>query len=197
MQWHKSLAIGHPISGVFLVPPAVTQDREANEVRFQQREQAAYERGLADGEKRLSEQLLRQRSEMLELQNGILAELQQAVPQIVRQSEAGLIELAIEVARKFVWELPISTEMIEAVVRAALAHTEDSTEFHIALHPDDLALLQRSNSPVQFPGPGNEAVHFRAATDVTRGGCLVETRFGIIDARRETKLKLIREAVNT
>lgn len=197
MQWHKTLTIGHPVSGVFLVPPAVAQDREANEARFRQREQAAYEKGLVDGEKRLNEQLLRQRAEVLELQNGILSALQQAVPQVVRQSEAGVIELAIEVARKLVWDLPVSTEMIEAAVRAALSQTEASTEFHIALHPEDLALLQRSNSPVQFPGPGNEAVHFRASPEIARGGCLVETRFGTIDARRETKLKLICEAVNT
>ena len=196
MPCRKSLALGHPISGVFLVPPSATQARAATEARDRQREQAAYERGLVDGEKRLTEQLLRQRAEVLALQNGVLAALQQAVPQVVRQSEAGVIELAIEVARKLVWDLPISPEVIEAAVRSALAQTEDSTEYHVALHADDLALLQRINSPVLFPGPGNEAVHFRASAEVTPGGCLVETRFGVIDARRETKLKLIREAVN-
>ena len=197
MQWHKSLTIGHPITQVFVVPAAAAQEREAAEARSRKLEQAAYDKGLADGEKRLSEQLLRQRSEVLELQNGVLAALQQVLPQVVRQSETGLVELAIDVARKLVWDLPVSTEMVEAAVRASLAQTEDSTEFHISLHPEDLALLQKSNSPLQFPGSGNEAVHFRAAPEMTRGGCLVETRFGIIDARRETKLKLIREAVNT
>jgi flagellar assembly protein FliH len=196
MQWRKSLSIGHPLSAVCLVPHAVPQTREATTARDQQREQAAYERGLADGEKRLSEQLLRQRAEVLELQNGVLAALQQAVPQVVRQSEAGVVVLALEVARKLVSDLPISGEMIEAAVRSALAQTEESTELHISLHAADLALLQRSNSPVLLPGPGNEAIHFHTSAEVTRGGCLVETRFGVIDARRETKLKLIRQSLN-
>ena len=196
MQWRKSLAIGHPLSEVSLIPHAVTQTREANEARNRISEQAAYERGLADGEKRLSEQLLRQRAEVLELQNGILASLRQAVPQVVRQSEAGVVGLAIEVARKLISDLPVSAEMVEAAVRSALAQAEESTEFQIFLHADDLALLQRSNSPVLLPGPGNEAMHFHASADVTRGGCLVETRFGVIDTCRETKLKLIRQSLN-
>lgn len=196
MQWRKSLPIGHPLSAVVLVSRAVTQTREADEARNRQAEQAAYERGLADGEKRLSEQLLRQRAEVLELQNGVLASLREAVPWVVRQSEAGVVSLAIEVARKLVSDLPVSAEMVEAAVRSALAQAEESTEFQIALHADDLALLQRSNSPVLLPGAGNEAMHFHASAEVTRGGCLVETRFGVIDTRRETKLKLIRQSLN-
>ena len=94
MQWRKSLCIGHPLSEVLLVSQAATQARDANEARGRQTEQAAYERGLADGEARLSEQLLRQRAELLELQNGVLASLQQSVPRVVRQSEAGVVELA-------------------------------------------------------------------------------------------------------
>ena len=196
MQWRKSLPIGHPLSAVVLVSRAVTQTREADEARNRQAEQAAYERGLADGEKRLSEQLLRQRAEVLELQNGVLASLRQAVPRVLRQSEAGVVGLALEVARKLVSDLPVSAEMVEAAVRSALAQAEESTEFQIALHADDLALLQRSNSPVLLPGPGNEAMHFHASAEVTRGGCLVETRFGVIDTRRETKLKLIQQSLN-
>jgi len=196
MQWRKSLPIGHPLSAVVLVSRAVPQTREADDARNRQAEQAAYERGLADGEKRLSEQLLRQRAEVLELQNGILASLRQAVPWVVRQSEAGVVSLALEVARKLISDLPVSAEMVEAAVRSALAQAEESTEFQIALHADDLALLQRSNSPVLLPGSGNEAMHFHASAEVTRGGCLVETRFGVIDTRRETKLKLIQQSLN-
>jgi len=196
MLWRKSLSIGHPLSAVFLVASAVTQTREAAAARDCQREQAAYERGLGDGEKRLSEQLLRQRTEMLEMQNGVLASLRQAVPKVVRQSEAGVVQLALEVARKLVSDLPVSAEMIEAAVRSALAQAESDAEIQIFLNPDDLALLERSNSPVLLPGPGNEALQFHSSAEVTRGGCLVETRFGVIDSRRETKLKLIRQSLN-
>jgi flagellar assembly protein FliH len=196
MKWCKTLSPGQPLRDVRLIGATGPESREAVEAVARQRDQAAYERGLVEGEKRLSEQLLRQRAELLDLQNGVLASLRQTVSQIARQSETALVELALEVAQKLVSGLPVSAEMIEAAVRSALAQVEDTTEFHLYLNPEDLALLQKSNSPVLLPGPGNEAMHFHASPEVTRGGCLVQTRFGVIDARRETKLELVRQSLN-
>jgi flagellar assembly protein FliH len=197
VKWSQTIAFGQPLRGVALLGAGSPESRERLDASQIKREQSAYDRGLAEGERRLSEQLLRQRAELLELQNGILAGLRAAVPQVVRQSESTLIELAIEVAQKLVAGLPVSTEMVEAAVRSALAQAEQSTEFDISLHPDDLGLLKRSNSPVLLPGPGNEAVRFHNSSEVTRGGCLVQTRFGVIDARRETKLELIRQSLDS
>src|SRR5438128_2597797 len=84
-------------------------------------DQAEYERGRQEGEKALREELLRQRTELLEAQNGVLASLRQALPQVVRECETGLVALAIEVAQKLVSGLPISHEMVEANLREALA----------------------------------------------------------------------------
>jgi flagellar assembly protein FliH len=123
--------------------------------------------------------------------------LSEAVPQVIGQSETALIELALEVARKLVAELPISVEMIEAAVRSALAQAEDGMQILVHLHADDLALLQQCNSPVLLPGPDHDKIRFHASPEVTRGGCLVQTRFGLIDARRETKLEMIRQSLNS
>lgn len=197
MKWHKSLAPGQTLHEVRLIWPARPESGLTQSTGDPSREQAAFERGVAKGEKRLGEQLLRQRSELLELQNGVLASLREAVPQVLRQSESGLIQLALEAARKLVGDLPVSVEMVETAVRSALAQAEESAEFYIYLHADDLALLQKCNSPVLLPGPGNEAIRFQASPEVTRGGCLVQTRFGIIDTRRETKLELMRQSLET
>lgn len=196
MKWCKTFSPGRPLRDLRAVRHSGPGRTEAAQEDNRQLEKAAYERGLADGEKRLSEQLLRQRAEVLEIQNGVLAALRQSVKQVVRQSESALIEVALEVARQLVCGLPVSTEMIEAAVRSALAQAEAGGEIHIQLHPEDLAMLQHCNSPVLLPGPGNETMRFLTSPDVTRGGCLVQTRFGIIDARRETKLDLIRQSLD-
>jgi flagellar assembly protein FliH len=197
MKWCKTFTPGQPLRNAHVMWPVRPETNLSPATVDPSREQAAFERGLAEGEQRLGEQLLRQRTELLELQGGVLASLREAVPQVVRQSESSLIQLAIEVARKLVSDLPVSAEMIEAAVRSALAQVEESAEFHIYLHADDLALLQKCNSPILLPGPGNEAVRFQPSPEVTRGGCLVQTRFGVVDARRETKLELIRQSLET
>lgn len=196
MRWHNTLAPGFPLRGLTRVPPARTACAEPAPDHALLREQAAYERGLADGEKRLGQQLLSQRADLVALQNGALASLRQSCRQVVQQSEATLIELALEVARKLVADLPVSVDQVTASIRSALAQVDGATEFHIFLHPDDLALLEKCNAPILLPGSGNESMHFRASPEITRGGCLVETRFGTIDARRETKLELLRQTLH-
>ncbi|HEY2952161.1 MAG TPA: FliH/SctL family protein [Verrucomicrobiae bacterium] len=158
-------------------------------------EQAAYERGRLDGEKALHERLVRQRNELLELQQGVLKSLQQAVPQVVRDCEQALTALALEVAQKLVAGLPLSAEMVAAAVQEALGEVEEATDCHIYLHPEDLDLLQQVNSNLLASNVGNARLHFHRAPEVTRGGCLVKTRFGVIDARRETKLELLQKSL--
>jgi flagellar biosynthesis/type III secretory pathway protein FliH len=98
-------------------------------------EQAAFERGRIEGERALSEQLVRQRAELVELHNGAIAALQRAVPQVIQHTEEAMIALAFEIAQKLVAEIPMTREMIGAAVREALQQVEDTTELNILLHP--------------------------------------------------------------
>jgi len=34
-----------------------------------------------------------------------------------------------------------------------------------------------------------------ASSEVSRGGCLIQTRFGLVDARRETKLEQLQQTL--
>jgi flagellar assembly protein FliH len=159
------------------------------------REQAAYERGRQDGERVLGEQLVLQRSELLELQRGVFESLRQAVPRVVHDCENALVSLALEVAQKLVAGLPVSSEMVESVVREALSHVEEATEFNVYLHPDDLDTLQRANSPLLSSHGETGRIHFHNTNEVNRGGCLVQTRFGVIDGRRETKFEALKKSL--
>jgi len=165
------------------------------ETLYRQDLQASYERGRLAGERALSEQLVKQRAEVMELQTGVLASLRAAIPQVAREGERALVTLALEAAQKLVSGLPISAELIEAAVKEACAAIEDTTEFTIQLHPEDLATLERTNSPLLLPQGGKERIAFHGSAQVTRGGCIVQTRFGVIDARRETKLELLQKTL--
>jgi flagellar assembly protein FliH len=161
----------------------------------QQDLQASFERGRVEGERRLSEQLVRQRAELMELQTGVLATLRETIPQIARETERALTELALLAAQKLVAGLPISIEMIEASVKEACAAVEDTAELVVLVHPEDLALLERANAPLLLPQSGHERVRFQSSGQVSRGGCIVQTHFGVLDARRETKIELLQKAV--
>jgi flagellar biosynthesis/type III secretory pathway protein FliH len=153
---------------------------------------ARYQLGLADGEKALTEKLIQQRAELHELAQGLLESLRQAVPQVVRETESAMVSIALAVSQKLVAGLPISAAVVEAAVRDALAQVEGAARFTVRLHQDDLDLLQKADSQLLTSAAGRE-FQFIASPGVTRGGCLVETNFGTVDARRETKLELLKK----
>jgi flagellar assembly protein FliH len=192
MKFSESIQFDSPLHDVRLAQPAPEQAPVDAGV---EREKAAYERGRNEGEDALREQLISQRNEMGALLNGVIDSLQKTVPLLVQETESALIQLALESAQKIVAGMPINPKMMEAIVREALQQVDDTAEVVIQLHPDDLALLQKHKSDVLKPPPNSKPLQFSSSAEVTRGGCLLRTRFGIVDARRETKLDQLREAL--
>ncbi len=191
-SWHETIRFGRPVLDVRVSTEPHTLSFED---RISQREQAAYERGRADGEKSLSDQLLRQRSELSELQNGILNSLRAAAGQVTRECEGAMIALALEIAGKLVADMPVSSEMVEAAVREALGQVEQKSTLTVLLNPMDYELLQRANAPILLADVGGERLKFQTSSNVSRGGCLVQTNFGVVDARRETKLEALKQSL--
>ena len=191
--WSDTLTLPKPLRHVRLKDETDTDARAAMDEELR----ASYERGRREAEQALSQQLVQQRAEVHEMMSGVLNSLRQAVPQIVRETENAMIALSLSVAQKLVGGLPISAAMVEEVVRDALAQIEGTAQFTVRLHPDDLALLQKSGSPLLAEGDGATEFRFLSSTEVTRGGCLVNTQFGTVDARRETKFELLQKTLTT
>jgi len=192
MKSYKTIRLTNHVHAVHLASSLSSFEAEQ---RGQQTEQAAYERGRRDGEKALSEQLVQQRTELLELHQGVVESLRGVVPQVARETQKALIELALAAAQKIVAGMPVDPQMVEAVVREAVNQIEDNVEITIQLHPDDLALLRKHRSPILQGFPDTGPLRFTNSTEVTRGGCVVHTRFGLLDARRETKMEQLRQSL--
>ncbi len=194
MKWLNSITLEQPLLDVRLLA-TVPSPSPAGPEPLQEAEKTSYEKGRRDAEQALGEQLLQQRNEMAELQNGVIKSLKQMFPQMAREMEAALVQLALESVKKVVAGVKIDSKIVEAVVREALTQVQDTAEVSIQLNPDDLALLRKSKSPLLEDLPETGSLRFVPSTDVTRGGCIVQTRFGIVDAQRETKLEQIQKAV--
>jgi flagellar assembly protein FliH len=192
MKWSRPIQINRPPKDVKLLANAPALNWED---LLRQCEAAAYAQGRRDGETALNEQLVRQRAELAELQTGVLMSLQNAIPEVVGATERAVIHLALESAQKIVAQLPIDVGLVEAVVREALEKVKDTAEVAVHLNPDDLALLRHTQSAVPAGTPEMSTIKFVAAPEVTRGGCLVQTRFGLIDARREGKWEHLTQSI--
>jgi flagellar assembly protein FliH len=190
--YQHTLAFEHPLMDVRIQGRSPDEDLA---LRFKAHEQQGYERGWSESQNALNTQLAQQHRDLLEMQKGVLTALGQTLPQVARDGERTLIALALEAAAKLVSDLPITPEMVAATIREALQQVEQTTEYSVLLHPEDLALLKRVNSDVLPSGGDGQPIQFRSAPEVTRGGCVVQSRFGLIDACRERKLELLQKAL--
>jgi flagellar assembly protein FliH len=194
MKWSDTILFNQPLREVSRLAGAPAQSWAE---LLRAGEEAGYHRGRRDGENALSEQLVQQRAEIAELQRGILESLSRAVAQVIEESENTLVSLALEAAGRIVAGLPISVELVEGVVREALRQVEDTAEIIVQLHAEDLALLRKHDSKMLSGLPDAGPLRFVTSSEVTRGGCIVQTRFGLIDARREVKLKQLSQTVSS
>lgn len=193
-SWRETVTFPKPPKDVRAALPSHSAELER---RIVEREQASFERGRREGEKALGEQLMRQRSELIELQSGVLNSLRQSVSQVAHDCESAMIALALEIAGRLVADIPISSEMVEGAVREALGHVEQQGNLTVLLNPMDYELLQQVNAPVLLEEVGGKQINFQTSPKVTRGGCMVQTNFGTIDARRETKLEALRQSLES
>ena len=166
-------------------------------------EQTAYARGKQEAESNLQQQLDLMKSEyatkkdkeLADFCENIRSDLGNQVPKILESLEKHVINLAADIATKIVADLPIDKTLVESVVKDALVKAEKDAEIVVLLHPEDLKLLTQGDSEFLKDSHGGDKVLFKPSSDVTRGGCLLDTHYGLVDARRETKAKLLKKAV--
>jgi flagellar assembly protein FliH len=164
------------------------------ESQFRQMLEDRYREGFEAGQKLLAEQLVEQRKQLIDIQTGLLRSIQSALPTVVAECEKSVVLLAIDSARKVVESVPITAEMMESVVKKALAELQDTAEYEVLMHPEDLALLEQVSSGL-LPHGDISKVRFGIDRSVTRGGCLIKTRHGAITAIRERMFEKLEAAV--
>ena len=130
------------------------------------------------------------------LLEGVETNVRESMTRHLTALEGELVDFAAEAAIRLVHGLPISAEILEAAIRDALDHCENDVEVSVHLHPEDLKLLKESGSELLSESPHQRRVRYLKDTEISRGGCLVETRCGLIDGSRETREKLLRDTVN-
>ena len=168
-------------------------------------EQAAYERGKKDAEATLQGQLevmkteyaTEQQQKLADFFKNIQDDLGGQVPRMLQSLEKHVINLAADIAMKIVAGTPVDKSMVETVVKDALAKAEMDTDVVVLLNEADLELLSQADSELLQRTHGSSEVVFKASPEVSRGGCLLETRYGTVDARIETKADVLKKAVTT
>ncbi|MCW2973326.1 MAG: hypothetical protein JWN72_1599 [Thermoleophilia bacterium] len=151
----------------------------------------AREQGYQEGVARAQAEVQGQLMETL----AALTAAQQERHRIAQRNESALAELALKIARKVVGEhLQADPSLVARIVADTIRELEPSTALEVHVHPDDVALVEASRSELERLVQGNGAVTIMGDDTVDRGGVLLVSPVGEVDARIETKLAVLETA---
>jgi flagellar assembly protein FliH len=112
--------------------------------------------------------------------------------------ETHAVDFAMFLAERIVGAaIAADPALVVEAVRGALRGLVDRERVTVLVHPDDLELVSAAMADVSAALGGIEHCEVQAERRVARGGAVVRTPDGDVDARLDTKLARAREVVDT
>lgn len=111
--------------------------------------------------------------------------------------EREAVELALHIAEKVVCgALEVQPERVLDVVRGTLRRVVERERLTVLVNPDDLTLVSEAAGSLTGALGGMERLEVQSERRVARGGCVLRTADGEIDARIEQQLDRARELMH-
>ncbi len=122
--------------------------------------------------------------------------LQRDKERLVRKAEPQLIELACTIAGRVVRkEIEQDNEAVMRIVQKAIALATEKEKLRIRLNPADVEWVRQHCQQLMASHDDLGEMHFEEDPRIERGGCIVETVAGNVDARLERQLEELRRSL--
>jgi len=162
---------------------------QVKEADIKKIQQDAYGKGYAEG--------LKSQNKDVAAKLDLLATITKTIPQIKKdildKGEEQMVKLAIAIAEKILQqEVSTRKEIILDVLKGALKNISETEGMKIRLNPQDFRHMMEVKKDFLQSFDGIRNIVFEEDSSIKRGGAVVETMFGEVDARLENQLKEIK-----
>jgi flagellar assembly protein FliH len=148
--------------------------------------------GLLQGLDAAKQQMSAQLQQTSDQCNAMVAVAEQEARQILQEAEPKIIELVMAISRKvIVDEVETRPAAVLELVRGALAKVRDQNQIIIHVSPDDYEFIMQSRRTLQAVVGAEQTLTVTADAVLGKGGCLIETSFGTVEAGIDTQLDSI------
>ena len=159
-------------------------------------EKEAYEKGFEQGQNdglAIEQTRLDEMGRQLE---DIFRELRDLKIQIYDESEVELLKLALIIAKKIIGEeIKTNEKIIAGSIKSALKFLTDKRKVRIIVNPEDIEETKRMLPDLSRLTKGGN-FQLTENNTVERGGCILETGFGKINATIDDQLKGLEEVIS-
>lgn len=186
MAYAKLVTFDRPLFGAAIPGQA---GRYLSESDLAQRDEASYQRGVDAARALADQEMVEFRADIQRLSEGVFNGLTGIEPKILAQLREALPGLAVEIARRLLAGYEPPPDVISRICEEALAEIFPEREnLELVVSPRDAALLEKLNPDWLRRYPG---IRIRADGTLQPGDCQVRSRFGLTDARLDTKLNAL------
>lgn len=153
--------------------------------------QQGYAEGYQEGRSQADEEGAKIIQDAMDSLNRMAGALREAV----KQNEEKLLHLAIGIAEKVLMdEIAVRPDTVLKTLDEAISKVSDLEEVTIKVNPEDMPVVQEREEAFRDRLKNVRKVEFQSSPKIQRGGVLIETSSGSVDAQIKTQLSVIMEA---
>lgn len=161
-----------------------------------QKVQEAYQEGLARGIQAGQERFEASLAQCTEALQAAAQAIQASHEEFVGSLEPQVVALVKLMATRVIEaELKTSQEAIQLMARRALSRLAGQFSVTLLVHPDDLAALKTHEVALLDSVAGVDTLHIQVSDNVEPGGCIAQSAEMEVDARLETLLNQVLDAL--
>ncbi len=125
-----------------------------------------------------------------------LARAKMQAGQIVAEAEKDVLELALKMAAKIIGrDIERDPVVVAEICASAIEAARGSKAMVLKVHPEDGKVL-REKRPRLMELIGRAVdIAIRDDSEVERGGCVIQTEFGVIDGQIRTQFEMLRNVL--
>ena len=150
------------------------------------------QQGLDEAKRQMADQL----KQTADICNAMVAAAEQESSRVLLEAEPKIIELVLAISRKIICdEVEERPAVVLGLVRGALERVRDQNQIIIHVSPEDYEFILQSRQLLQTVVGAERSLTLTADSVLGKGGCLIETSFGTVEAGIDTQLESIRRVL--
>ncbi len=154
------------------------------EKRVQNAEKDSYERGISEGIRTGEDHVRKESRNSLESIQNQLKEVASLRKSIMEKAEKDVLMLALSIAEKIIHqEVTSHQDTVQNILKAAMRNILDRDNIKVRLHPQDFQYMMVNKEDFLLGFDGIKNIVFEEDGGIIRGGAIIETQFGEVDAR--------------
>jgi flagellar assembly protein FliH len=166
--------------------------------KIRQVEQEAYQRGVSDGIGQGRDLQKNDAFHTLQAMSNIALEVSDLKKNILENAEAQIIQLVLDVAAKVIHtEVTTNQDIIRSVLKDAIKKIVDRENMKIRVHPQDFQHMMEIKSDFIQNFDGVKNIVFEEDDSIQRGGAIIESLFGEVDARLDQQYNEVKALMTT